>query len=371
MNICIDARSPGRTGVRTYMHRLLKSLLTIDKTNRYLLITDPNHGTWGFEDVEELVVPSMNPIYWVFWSNVVLPKLVHEKRITVYHTLKHITAFRVKAKKVATLHGVHMHYIFPKHFRRHETLYWKFATAIAAKTYDRIITVAHAEKRYLVERVGYPEDKFRITYLAGDARFRINHDKEELRKSKHKLNLPDQFILYVGMIHPRKNVEGVIRGYSEAKHRLKGNYKLVIVGDKRSTHFPQILNLVEHLRIENDVIFLGNVTDEDLPDVYNLADLFLFPSLQEGFGIVLMEAMACGLPVVTSNVADLCEVVGDAAVTVDPKNVHNISEGIVKVLKVSGLKQSLIQKGLERVKLFSWDRCARETLGVYEELVST
>ncbi|MGI9543903.1 MAG: glycosyltransferase family 4 protein [Cyclobacteriaceae bacterium] len=367
MKICLDLRSPGKTGILSYMQRLLKSLLKIDKKNRYIIITDPKHDKWECDGIEKIVVPSLNPLCWMIWSNTVLPRLLKQKGVDIYHSLKHITAFRMKAKKLVTLHGVHMHYVMPEIFKPQETLYWKLTTYIAAKRYDRIITVASAEKDYLVEKVGYQKNKFRITHLAGDERFRVIDDNEKMQNVKEKLKLPDRFILYVGMIHPQKNLEGIIKGYERAKSDLKKDYKLVIAGNKNCGYFFEIFNLVKQLSIENDVIFLGHVSD-DLPYVYNLADLFLFPSHYEGFGIVLIEAMASGLPVITSNVDDICEVVGDAAVTVNSKNISEISKAISDILNSHELKQSLINKSLERSRIFSWDRCARETMKIYEEL---
>lgn len=367
MKICIDTRSPGRTGVLSYMERLLKSLFRIDDKNEYILIIDSKHGSWGYEGVDEILVPSLNPFHWMAWSNTILPGLLKKKGVGIYHSLKHITAFRIKAKKIVTLHGVHQHYIMPEIFNWNESLYWKCVTYMAAKSYDRIITVADAEKKYLVENLGYPERRFRTVYLAGDERFRPLTDQQKLIHVKEKLDLPDNFILYVGMIHPRKNLEGLINGFKGAKTHLDNDYKLVIAGNKQNAYFQKIRNMVQDSGLEKDVLFTGYVLDEDLPCLYTLADVFLFPSHHEGFGIVLLEAMACGLPVITSNIEDICEVVGEAAVTINPANVSEISKAIVYILNSNELRQSLSEQALERSKMFSWDRCARETIKVYEE----
>jgi glycosyltransferase involved in cell wall biosynthesis len=367
MNICIDMRSPGRTGILSYANALLTSLLSVDHDNKYILITDPQHRGWSHRGIEEIVVPFMNPMSWVIWSNAVLPKLLEKNKVDIYHSLKHVTAFRMKAKKIITFHGGHTLYLFPEIYKWYDLMYWKSSYSVAIQKYDRVITVANAEKQYLIQNLGFPENKFRVTYLAADDRFQIIRDKNKLHEVRKKFNLPDHFILYVGQLHPRKNLESVIKAYYEAHDRLKTKPKLVIIGRGNSVYSEKLINLAKELEIMDDVLFLGHVS-YDLPCVYNLADLFLLPSYHEGFGIVLIEAMACGVPVITSEIEDLREVAGDSAILINPTNVSEIAAAIVKVLSSDEFRCSLVKKGLERAKLFSWDRCAKETIRIYEEL---
>jgi len=368
MKICIDARSPGLRGPRTYIDSLLESLLKVDRNNDYLIITDRQRGSWGYDGVDEIMVPSVNPLHWMVWSNTVLQGLLERCGVDVYHSVKHVTAYRLKAKKVLTLHGGVMLDRFPNFYKWHDRMYWKYSYRMAFRTYERIITATEAEKRHYVEKHGSPETKFRITNFAADQRFRVVEDEEEKRNVRGKYNLPKHFILYAGWIHPHKNIEGVIKGYNEARHLLGAKQKLVIMGGGTGPYFEQIIRLISKLRMEDDVIFLGYIQEGDVPYVYNLADLFLFPTNYESFGIVLLEAMASGVPVITSNIRDIDEVVEDATVRVDPTNSSEIGARIVEVLSSPDLRKSLREQGLERATLFSWDRCARETIKVYEEL---
>src|SRR4030066_698592 len=161
MKICLDVRSPGESGVRNYMRGLVKGLLTFDKKNQYVIITDPNHrGSWSY-GVEEIVVPSLNPLHWMFWSNTTLVSLLQEKNVDVYHTFKHVTAFSIKTKRVVTLHGLHTHYLFPQFYKWYDTIYWKTVYSLAARNYDRLVTVAGGQNKYLVKYLGFPENKFR------------------------------------------------------------------------------------------------------------------------------------------------------------------------------------------------------------------
>lgn len=370
MKICIDTRSPGKTGILSYMTCLLSHMISFDTNNEYVIITDPEFGSWGFKDIEEIVVPSNNPIHWFIWSNTVLPKILKEKKIDIYHSLKHITAFYASAKKIVTLHGVHLHYMMPELFKRHETLYWKIATSIALREYDRIVTVAFGERNFFVEKKGYPEEKFRVTHTAGNERFSGTRNEDKLRKTKDRYKLESPYILSVSRIHPIKNLDGAIEGYSIAKRKTGTRHKLVIAGGGTGSYLSKISNLVSQLDMKDDVQFLGHVPNEDLPDIYNQAEMFLLPSHYETFSIVLIEAMVCGLPVITSDIEDIKEVVGDAAMLVNPKNKHEIADAIVRILSSDELKKDLRAKSLARSKMFSWDRCAAETLKVYEELYS-
>jgi glycosyltransferase involved in cell wall biosynthesis len=371
MRICIDARSPGTKGILSVMVCLIRSLLKLDQKNEYTIINDPNHESWGDEKTNKIVVPSLNPVRWIVWSNTILPQILEKNKVDIYHSLKHVTALRLKAKKIVTFHGGPTLYRHPEFYKRHDLIYWKLAYSLAVRKYDKVITGAEAEKRYFVEKLKFPDSKFCVTHLAADNRFRLLEGNDKLQTIKQKHKLHDPFVLFVGQIHPRKNLEGVIKGYHKAIPQLTTKHKLVIVGDSNSAYFGQISDLVQQLSIKEDVVFLGHIPEDDLPYVYNLADLFLFPSHYESFGIVFLEAMACGLPVIAPNIEDIDEVVGDAALRVDAKSAVEIAEAIVKVLNCDEVRRSLIERGLGRARLFSWDRCARETIGVYEALTNS
>lgn len=364
MKVCIDARSPGYSGVLNYASCLLKSLLEIDKKNEYLVLSD-HKGAWNLNGTQEIVVPSNNPLGWAIWSNTELPKILEAEKIDVYHSLKHITAFRRKGKKVATFHSARF-FLYPEHYKWYDFAYWRIMYPAAAKFYDCIITVSEAEKENYLRHIKAPESKFKVIHLAADKRFQIIKGTDKLEETKQKFSLPDRFILFVGRLLPVKNIEGIIRAYYLANKQKQLEQKLVIVG-KESWYSKKLCNLVDELGIANDVIFTGPIFNE-LPCVYNLADLFVFPSYYESFGAVPLEAMACGIPVITANSGGLPEVVGDAAILVSAANINELAYSIIQALSSDQLRESMIQRGLERIQLFSWDRCARETLKVYREM---
>lgn len=371
MKICIDARSLSHKGIYSYSTSLIKSLLKVDKRHEYCLIIDHDGMDIDMEQLDKIIVPSNNPLFWLYWSNLVLPKILNRRRIDVYHSFKHVTAYHLKAKKVLTFHGGPMLYRFPDFYKWYDLLYWKFSYRLAIKTYDRIIATAKAESDFFTDKLAAPASKFRVVNLSGDERFGVIKDDKLLKKVREKFGLPNHFLLFLGRIHPQKNIERMIKAYHLSMKSLSPHHKLVIVGGKSGSYFQTIFSLVRSLDIIDDVIFLGHIPSEDVPVLYNLADVFLFPTNYENWGIVLLEAMACGLPVITSNIPDIDEVVDASVVRVDPADISGIAHSIIEVVNSEEIKASLSHRGLTRVKLFSWDRCARETIGVYEELMES
>jgi glycosyltransferase involved in cell wall biosynthesis len=371
MKICLDLRSPGTTGILSYANGLVQSLLKLRPDNDYTLITDSKQGDWHGKSVHEIIVPTRNPVFWIIWSNTVLSRILEKEGIDVYHSFKHVTLFRSHAKKLLTLHGGPALYQCPDLYKRHDRLYWKCAFALALRTYDCIITDAEAEIKFFTESLNLPKDKFRFAHLSADERFGVIRDEKRLQHTRNKFGLLENFILFVGQIHPRKNPEGIIKAYHEIKDKLPGVYKLVIVGHGERLYTTVIEKLVRELNLSQDVIFMGYISTDDLIHIYNLASLFLLPSHYENFGIIFLEAMACGVPVITSDISDINEIVGNAALRVKPTSIPDIAEAILRVLCSTQLQQSMIQAGFERAKLFSWERCARETVAVYEELTTS
>jgi len=183
------------------------------------------------------------------------------------------------------------------------------------------------------------------------------------------MKLPSKMILNVGTLEPRKNVVTLLRAFKELRGKGFDDYKLVIVGDK-GWLYSQIFKEVEHSDLKQDILFLGVVMDEELPLLYNCADIFVYPSLYEGFGLPPLEAMACGIPVITSNISSLPEVIGDAGIMVDPTDVTSLCENMYNLLKDRELWYHMSNRGLERSKLFSWDNTAKKILDIYDEALS-
>jgi glycosyltransferase involved in cell wall biosynthesis len=226
-----------------------------------------------------------------------------------------------------------------------------------------IISISHHTKYDMLKHFKIPEDKIKVIHLAANECYKPLKE-DEIYKINEKYSLNHPYILYVGGLEPKKNIPTLLKAfYKLKKHDV--NHKLVITGEKR-WNYKSIFETIDKLNLQKEVIFTGYIPDEDLPALYNAADLFVYPSLYEGFGLPPLEAMACGTPVITSNTSSLPEVVGDAGIMVNPYDIDELTNKMYKVLTNEGLTEELSKKGLERAKLFSWKKCAEETLNTYK-----
>jgi glycosyltransferase involved in cell wall biosynthesis len=258
------------------------------------------------------------------------------------------------------------HDIIPIAYYNTPSPLWKL-NAKGLRKAERIITVSEFSKQDISKYIKYPEENIEIIPPAVDHNlYYPNRSKECLLK--YNIGDNDKVILYVGAEEPRKNIQFLVNSFSKLKNKIS-NVKLLKVGTPNYLFVrKKLLKQMETLNLQNDVIFTGYVSEAELAEIYNAVDLFVFPSLYEGFGMPPLEAMACGTPVITSNTSSLPEVVGDAAIIADPYDVNKFAEEMYELLMNESLKEEMIKKGLKRSKMFSWDTSAKRTLKVYKEL---
>ena len=225
-----------------------------------------------------------------------------------------------------------------------------------------IIAISENSKKDLVKLFPQAETKTFVVYPA-QATEEVDISEEDASMKFQKLSLPESYILFVGTIEPRKNIEGILQAYALYKKSTSSPKKLVIVG-KKGWFYENVFALVDELGLRDDVIFTGFVDKNVLPSVYKHASCFFFPSWYEGFGLIVLEAFAFGVPVVTSNNSSLPEVASDAAHLVDPANTEDMARALREVTENESLRASLIRKGFEQQKKFSWEKNAEETLGI-------
>lgn len=362
LNIGISTAFIGkiRAGTWVYTYNLLKSLLQIDKDNRYTLVNDG--GDDGFDlSCERLqfkggVSGKLNKIVW---PNFVLPKSAKKGGLNIIHITNPYGTFRSTGyRNVITVHDI-TPVLFPETQNRMHVFHHKYILPSILKRADAIITDSENSRQDILRYYRINEKKVRAIYLGVDESYRPASEKSNFVKS-----IAGPYILNVGTLEPRKNLTTLVRAFRLAKEEGLP-HKLVITGIKGwgNTGIE-----TEIKGIGRDVVLAGYVAQEELPSLYSHADLFVYPSLYEGFGLPPLEAMACGTPVITSNISSLPEVVGDAAITVEPTDERKLSEMILKVLGDAELKGSLKKRGIERAKLFSWEKTAEETLKVYKQL---
>jgi len=347
-------------GIHWYIYNLLLNLALADQVNQYTVFLGdrrfpPNSGL----TLRTSWLPTTHPLVRIGWEQLVQPFVLWQEKIDLVHSLAFVTPLVSPCPSVITIYDLSF-LIFSQSFKYLKRLYLTLLTRLSARKARRIITISESTKRDTVRLLGVSSKKVAVVYCGVDRAFRPLPERE-VASFRQKRGLPERIILFVGTIEPRKNVARLVEAYS---HLKDGQVKLVI-GGARGWLYEEVFARVEELDLTGDVLFPGYIPPEELPLWYNAAELFVYPSLYEGFGLPPLEAMACGTPVITSNVSSLPEVVGEAGLTVDPMNSKGLAEAINQVLGDGALRQSMRERGLARASRFSWAKAARETVGVY------
>ncbi len=277
--------------------------------------------------------------------------------------------------KVVTFHDLSFEH-YPHFFSLKRKIWHRLVNPKKqAKTAEKIIAVSQSTKQDLINFYGIRPSKIKVIYSGIGEEFKTQNSKLKtqnhilkVKTIKKKYNLPEKFILYFGTIEPRKNIIGLIKAFEQLKlaNLYKSDLKLVIAGSP-GWLYQDVFKTAQESKYKNDIIFTGFIEDKDKPYLYNLAEVFVYPSFFEGFGFPPLEAMACGLPVITSNTSSFPEIVGDSAIMVDPYKIDEISFALKEVLTDKNLREELIKRGLKQVKKFSWQSCAQQTLKTLTE----
>ena len=270
------------------------------------------------------------------------------------------------AKRVTTICDA-IPFVYPEVSAALDRLIYRLWLPQAVKHAGAVITISQHSKRDLEKYLKIPGRKISVIPEAAGPKFRLL-DEAEIAPVLERAGVQRPYILYVGSVEPRKNLLRLLDAYHELL-KWSPRWQLVIVGARNYWKSSPVVHKVEQLGLQAQVKFTGYIPDEDLPALYNGAELFCFPSLYEGFGLPVLEAMACGVPVVTSETSSLPEVAGEAAMLVDPYNSGEIAAAMRRVLEDTGLAGELRQRGLEQAAQFSWARTARETIAVYEKVL--
>jgi glycosyltransferase involved in cell wall biosynthesis len=257
--------------------------------------------------------------------------------------------------------------IFPQFHKKKVVKHQEKMFHYLRKNASLIIAISDNTKSDIMKYLRIPEDKIRTIYCGVGDEFRKIEDNHHLKSGLRGIGVDYPYLFYLGTLEPRKNVEKLIEAFIRLKKEKRINEKLVVAG-MQGWGYQHVFNKVASSNIEKDIIFTGFVSNEFLPFLYNGASAFVYPSLYEGFGLPVLEAMACGVPVVTSNVSSLPEVAGNVAVLINPYSVDELADGIWRILSDEDLRNGCITKGMERAKSFTWERCAMETLKVFKEV---
>jgi len=356
-------------GISRYSYCLLQALRGDAGGHRVTALVGGSSVPAGLEETPTFRVlpsgwPSDRPAARIVWEQVVQPLLLRRLRPDVLHGLSYALPLAHVGAMVVTV--LDLSFLrFPQYFNRANRIYLGAMTRLAVRRARRVIAISEFTRTEIVRLLGVPPERVAVVHCGVDERFRPVRDPAVLETFRRERGLPERFILYLGTIEPRKNLERLLDAYAGIRRHLP--HKLVLAGG-RGWKAEGVYARIAALDLERDVLLPGYVPMEEQPLWYNGADVYVYPSLYEGFGLPPLEAMACGTPVVAARAASLPEVVGDAAVLVDPLSVDALSEALLRVASDADLRRTLGLAGVARAEQFTWTRTALQTLEVYRQV---
>jgi glycosyltransferase involved in cell wall biosynthesis len=385
LRVAINAFSLLRpaTGSAEHLYGLLEGLDRIDEVDDYLLLYPSLDGGNVFpmphlgprfrtEKIEGTSARLGIRLGKIWWEQVALRRACAAASVDLLHSPYFASPLYPNVPTVVTIHDV-IPLVMPAYGRSlHTRLYMKLVSA-AARRASAVLTVSEAAKRDIVRTMSIPAGRVHVAYNAVDPSMRPTTDSVAVEAMRDSFGIAGDYILYFGGFDIRKNVERVIRAYHAARRSFGRPHQLVVAGSLSLVGhplYPDPRPLVRRLGLEAQVVVTGRVSETDKTLLYGAATAFVFPSLYEGFGIPVLEAMACGAPVITSNVSSLPEVAGDAAILVDPTSIEAVADAMVRLVNDPALREELQARGFRRASEFSWDESAVRTLDVYRRVLA-
>jgi glycosyltransferase involved in cell wall biosynthesis len=378
MRIGIDLRSLQNDsqfrGIGTYTRCLVKSLLSLDKKNEYIFFAFKNRPIPdllledAFKHTKVHRICSQRKRFVWLLSQLTFPYVIARHRLDIFHSPEYIIPAFSHSKRIITVHDfIHSDY---KRYRRKNKFIRNAYLALRNETIKcahRVIAVSEYTKNKIIELIGIKQEKIKVIYEAANEVFRPIEDHYLLSAIKTKYNIQDNCVLYVGTFDHHKNIDNLLRAFSLVNDK---RVNLVIAGtitDKEN--FITISKLIAQLGLGQRVNIVGHVPQDELAGFYNISKMVISVSVYEGFGLPILEAMACGKPVIVAKNTSMKEIVGSCGILVDPYNTNEIASAIDRLLAQEELSAILEEKALSRAKEFSWEKAARQTLSLYEELV--
>lgn len=378
MRIGIEAQRlfrPHKHGMDRVALELILNLQVIDKENDYFIFVKPDQDQSVIQPTANFKIVEIPGGFYPWWEQFKLPKVAQAYQCDLLHCTSNTAPNFGKTPLITTLHDIiYMEGSWLKLLLNKASLYQKFGNLYrriivskVVKNSHRLITVSHFEKDNISRFFNLNHKPIQTIHNGVNQNFTATIVADQLLKVKTTYQLPEDYLLHIANTDPRKNTRGVLLAFDHYQKQVIAPYKLVILGIKEAD-LATILNDINAAHLRQHIVLTGYVSDEDLPAIYQLSKLFLFPSLREGFGIPIIEAMACGVPVITSNTSSMPEVAGDAAHLINPEKPEEICDGIIKITTDASYKNELVQKGLLQSKKFSWNNMAVQVLEQYKQL---
>jgi glycosyltransferase involved in cell wall biosynthesis len=353
---------------------LIRNLQIIDKENEYFIFVKPDEDHKVLSETSNFKIIELEGGLYPTWEQIALPKAAKKYGCDILHCTSNTAPFFTEIPLITILHDIiYMESSYLKILKSTASTYQKFGNIYrklvvprVVKKSKKVITVSHFEKNRIGEFFDVKGDnKLDAIYNGVSEHFIPVTNKEELQRVKEKYNLPEKYFFFLGNTDPKKNTKGTLKAFSDFLKQTRSSHKLVML-DYDKTELNKLLIEINDPGLINNIVLTGYVINTDLPSIYAQCDVFLYPSLRESFGIPMLEAMACGVPVITSNTSSMPEVSGDAAHIIDPFNTDEITLGLIEILNNEAYRKSLCEKGLARSKEFSWNNMAIDYLKLYE-----
>ncbi len=359
------------TGIGRYAVELLRAFQALPEPPEIILLTterSDNYDLWSKFEHHSLsgchLLPSLLTI-----GNLALSNAIRKYDLQIVHDVNGIAPFAGPAFRAGRLVTIFDTFglVEPKTHNRLDTLRYRWLLPHTLKKADAILTISQHSCQDIQKYLHIPSAKLKTIYCGIEAQFRPVLDESVRQVVLDRYNIPSPYLLYVGSLNARKNIAGLLEAFAIVLERYP-NITLVI-GGKRQWKASGIEATLKQLSLAEKVHFTGYIADQDLPALYSAAEAFVFPSFYEGFGLPPLEAMACGTPVITSNLSSLPEVVGQAALMVDPYDIKSLAAAIERILSDQPLRKDLQQRGLAQAAKFNWQITARQTLNIYKQVL--
>ncbi|MBE0650335.1 MAG: glycosyltransferase family 4 protein [Bacteroidales bacterium] len=358
---------------------LIRELQKIDHDNEYVVFIKPDQDNKIFQETPNFKFVELQGGSYPTWEQFALPKAAKAEGCDILHCTSNTAPVSPKMPLVVTLHDI----IYLESvsllkkggtwYQKIGNMYRRFVVPRVVKKADKIITVSEFERNRIHDFFGFPEGDKRLVaiYNGVSEHFKKIEDAEELRRVKERYTLPDRFLFFLGNTDPKKNTLGVLKAFSDYMKRSEDNDLYLVILDFAEAELEKLLVQINEPELREHIILTGYVVNTDLPAVYNLCSVFLYPSLRESFGIPMLEAMRCGVPVITSNTSSMPEVSGGAAYIVDPFKPEEISKGIEILLSDEKLREKLTKEGIKQAEKFSWKSMAQNVLELYKTVYNS
>jgi glycosyltransferase involved in cell wall biosynthesis len=369
MRIGIDATAlpPKPVGAGIYTINLVRSLHALKLEDDLIVFATPRGrdliNLSEREGFRWVVVPELNPGRRLLWEQVVFPSLARRNELDLLHSLHYTKPIFLSCASVVTFHDMTF-LLYPQLHTRVKRIIFPLFIRISARQAAALIAVSESTRQDSIRLLNLPAHKIHSIPLGAGKEFRRITDALLLEEVRRKYKLPSEFILYTGLVEPRKNLTMLIRAYANLVNR--GIREALVIVGRFGWMSDEIFAQVERAGLGNKVVFTGYIEQEDLPPIYNLASIFVYPTLYEGFGLPVLEAMACGTAVITSAVSSLPEIVAEAGVLLPPGDEEALSNAIYHLVSDPAGRKQLADSGLARAKQFTWQNTAMETHKVYQ-----